>query len=148
MWITVLIICFVCFPYKQIAGNIYLNLKDQDRPERRIYNTAGTWIKENSTEEDYIYTLGADQDIVRALAVSERRSSSKYFNSIFISKDIQRAEILNDLKERTPKFILKHDSFNNDLLPVYGDQITTFLNSHYSLVKRMGGIEIFKYNLF
>lgn len=106
----------------------------------------GDWIKKNTNKDDYIYILGAEMELVQIMAISQRLSSSKYFHSIFITTDIQREEILEDLKKKPPRYILKHKNFDKELITIYGDRFNSLIQNNYVVVKETHDVEIFKRN--
>jgi hypothetical protein len=140
--ICVVFIGIILFPYKQV----YLNYKRNKNFDESsiVYVEAGNWIRSNTNKADYIYILGAEPNLVKTLSVSERITSSKYFNSIFIANDFQRETIFKDLKQNPPKYILKYNNFNNELIPIYGSKFNFFMIDSYVLDKEIGNIEIFK----
>ncbi|MGK0253195.1 MAG: hypothetical protein ACI9OE_000657 [Mariniflexile sp.] len=140
--IIIFIIVIFFFPYKQsyVTLKSFLNTPDSTSEEM------GNWIKDHTSKEDYIYLMGGDYKLVSALLASDRVSSSKYFNSIFITDDKQRKVVYSDLMEKTPKFILKIENDSVYVNQVYGSQIEEFLKIKYYLFAKSNGLEIYKLN--
>lgn len=141
-FIIIFIIIVFFFPYKQS----YRTLKSFLKPPDITSEELGNWIKDYSSKEDYIYLLGGDIKLVSSLLASDRVSSSKYFNSIFITEDKHRKVVYSDLLKKTPKFILKIENDSVYVNQVYGSQINEFLERNYMLIEKINGIEIYRFN--
>lgn len=140
--IAILTVIMLCFPYKQFATTGYLMVKGVSE-KAMPYTEVGTFIKKNTTDQDYIYVLGGDVELVQILAQSKRRSSSKYINSIFIKDELQRSVVLNDLKHKPAKYILKHKDFKESK-KIYGDDFMQFLSVNYEFKKTFNSIDIYE----
>jgi len=110
----VIIISIVCFPYRQIYNNIKLVLKYNNTSIKPHYEIAN-WIQENSKSNDYIYIIGGEPNLIRTQAIVKRTSSSKYFQSIFLTSDYERKILMKDLKQNLPVFILRDQFINKDI---------------------------------
>ena len=83
-----------------------------DRPDeskatlQKNYKELGLWLKDHTKPEQpiYIYTEKANS----VMAWSERKSSSRYFNAIFIVNDKgkEASKLLKDLENNPPAFFL------------------------------------------
>lgn len=134
-----LLFVFIVFvPYR----TLYINSKrliienDIDHNQK-----VAAWLYENTDEDDFIYALGGDCNPI--LALSERVSSSEYFNSIFISGEEEQTEILKDLAINPPTYIIKDES-TTELRLVYGDEFVVYLTQNFKLFHTESNIEIFK----
>ncbi|MDO5981809.1 ArnT family glycosyltransferase [Flavivirga spongiicola] len=138
-FIIAIIILF--FPYEQLIRTTNLLLNVSQAP----YEEIGNWIKGQTEESDYIYIIGNDSDLIKSLSFSNRISSSKYLNSLFINGEKERSIVYSDLMNKPPKFILKEE---NDTLSVkrLGKEITKLVNDHYSSFTIKKGAEILKRN--
>jgi hypothetical protein len=139
---VIYIIVILFFPYRQT----YLTTKFLFNPPESSPKEMGNWINKQTTKDDYIYIMGGDYKLVSALFSSDRVSSSKYFNSIFITEDKHRKVVYSDLLEKTPKFILKIENDSVYVNKVYGRQIEEFLKHDYSLYRKINGFEIYLLN--
>jgi len=139
---VIYIIVILFFPYRQT----YFTTKFLLYPPESSSKEMGYWIKKQTTKDDYIYIMGGDYKLVSALLASDRVSSSKYFNSIFITEDKHRKVVYSDLLEKTPKFILKIENDSVYVNQVYGSQIEEFLEHDYKLYKKINGFEIYRLN--
>ncbi len=96
--IFVLIIIF--FPNLQLINNLqWWTYDDRISHQKEI----GLWVKENTNSDDYINLIGGGNPI---LAYSNRISSSKYFNSIYLTTENNISEFLSDLEEKTPELLI------------------------------------------
>lgn len=100
-------------------------------------------ITKKSNPNDFIYVFGADKEAVFILANVKRRSSSKYFHSMFITSTREQVQVYSDLKKNIPTFIVKHQEFSN-INGVYGKETATFFKMNYKLEERFGELEVFK----
>ncbi|WP_169301389.1 ArnT family glycosyltransferase [Pontimicrobium aquaticum] len=143
----ILMIGAVCFPYKQLYHNFKLVLEHNSTlvlPHVEIAN----WIQKNSSNDDYIYIIGGEPNLIRTQAIAKRASSSKHFQSIFITSDYERDVLLEDLKEKPPIFILRDQFIDKDILKKYGKKVRTFVNNNYVLLKTMHEVEILQKRKF
>lgn len=133
------LIIFLFFPYHQvlITGVELLNGKPI------IYKEIGNWIENNTLKDDYVYLLGADDNMIKALADSKRVSSSRYFSSIFIAGDKENKEVLKSLKINSPVFILKEATPSLDIQN-YNRDIIDFVENNYTLAKEIDRYQILK----
>ena len=137
----VIIISIVCFPYRQIYNNIKLVLKYNNTSIKPHYEIAN-WIQENSKSNDYIYIIGGEPNLIRTQAIVKRTSSSKYFQSIFLTSDYERKILMKDLKQNLPVFILRDQFINKDIFDKYGNAVRNFVDDNYLLVKTIHNVEI------
>ncbi|MFK2819848.1 glycosyltransferase family 39 protein [Flavobacteriaceae sp. LMIT009] len=130
------------FPLRQLKTNFgkLISPRTQD-----VINTdyAIDLITKNSSPNDFIYVFGADKEAVFTLANVNRRSSSKYLHSIFITSTKEQVQVYSDLKRNIPTFIVKHQEFSN-INGVYGNETATFFKMNYKLEERFGELEVFK----
>lgn len=143
--IVIILLGVFCFPYKQIYKNLKLVLQYDNKssvPHVEIAN----WVKKNSNLDDYIYIVGGEPNLIRALSIAERTSSSKYFHSIFLTGNSERDILMTDLKLKPPVYILKDKIIQKEIFDKYGDQFKGFMAENYVLIKDMYNVEIFKRN--
>ncbi|WP_347922319.1 glycosyltransferase family 39 protein [Pontimicrobium sp. SW4] len=140
--LSILVLIIFLFPYKQLYVNAN-SLINYSTYNKVYINEASNWLKSNTDNDDFIYALGADQELIFILDQTQRKSSSKYFNSIFIKEDLQRNLVLNDIKQNSPKFILKHGSLKN-VEEIYGLEFNMYMKSNYTFLKSFDDVEIYK----
>jgi len=139
--LVILVIGFLCFPYRQLYSNAKLAFEHNNKsivPHKEIAN----WIQEKSKSDDRIYIIGGEPNLIRTQAIVERRSSSKHFQSIFLTSDYERDILLRDLNKNLPVFILRDKYINQDILNKYGTTIMAFVDDNYKWVKTMHNVEI------
>lgn len=109
---AILAIIIIIFPYQSGLRNIYLNVTRIPDINKEI----GHWLKNNTTDQDYVYIMGSQGNPI--LSFSERVSSSKYFNSLFVTTEKERKRLLSDLAEKPPAYIVKpqFDAFQGELI--------------------------------
>jgi len=137
--IVVLSVIFVIMlPFKSLYLGIGPLLgKTQNNPDKEL----GIWINKNTTKNDYVYLI--DISSSPALAYSDRISSSKYFNSIFITTDKERNIVLTDLISKPPAIILKQNSASGS--PIHmGPEIEKWISLHYTFDTEKYGYDILK----
>lgn len=139
----IFLIVVLWFPYRQTYRTVKFLIKSPYSPSKEI----GYWVRDNTNENDYVYILGADEKLISTLFWSDRVSSSKYFNSIFINEEKHRNVIYSDLIKKTPKIILKSKNDSSYIHQVYGSKIEDFIESNYTFNKNDSGIEIFYLNI-
>jgi hypothetical protein len=128
----------VMLPYKSILlGLEHVMGNKQNDPDKEL----GIWLKENTKTNDYIYLI--DISSMPALAYSERISSSKYFNSIFITSEFERNIVLNELILKPPVIILKQIS-KTDIPVNLGSNIENLILMYYSYQGKKYDYDIFK----
>ncbi|NHZ85254.1 MAG: hypothetical protein GWP19_05170 [Planctomycetia bacterium] len=88
--------------------------------------TVGRWLKDNSKSSDYLYFLCNANAV---LSYSERVSSNKNFNPLFLNTDEEFEEVYIDLINKTPKFIVRR-KFNKWNFP---KKLEDFVEQNYSL---------------
>lgn len=138
----VITVILLFFPYKQFKYTASLISKKQETP---IYEELGEWIEKNTNEKDYIYVLGENANLVKALYCSNRLSSSKYFHSIFITSDKERQIVFNDLQNNPPFYILNEPDFPI-IKKLYGENTFNFINKNYTSFCKKDGYEVLKRN--
>ena len=129
------------FPVLQIKSNIHKNLEAN---EADIIDASDTvnFLKNESSNNDFIYLLGADANIIQVLADANRRSSSKYFHSIFITSKNEQSRVLSDLEHQPPKFIIKHKDLQT-LEEIYGTEFISYFNHKFRLLRTFRSIEVY-----
>lgn len=135
--ILILITIIVFFPDKYTLKEAYQRFaKQQENTKEEI----GIWLRENSKKTDKVYILGTSGNPI--LAYSERVSSSKYFNSIFISSDKERDIVFAELTTNPPLFILKPDA-SYEIESDLGKDIDSYIANNYSYKERKYDYHIF-----
>lgn len=94
-------IILMMFPYQSGIRNIYLNTLRIPDVQKEI----GQWLKDHTTEQDHVYIMGHEGNPI--LSFSERVSSSKYLNSLFVTTEAERSSLLSDLAEKPPAYIVR-----------------------------------------
>lgn len=138
---VILLIGIICFPYKQLYQNSKLIL-DYNSTSFAPHEEIVSWIQKNSKPDDYIYIIGGEPNIIRTQARAKRTSSSKYFQSIFLTSNYERDILFKDLKEKPPVFILKDKFIDEGILNKYGSKTLDFIDENYVLLKTMYDVEI------
>ena len=100
----IVVLAILWAPYQTLRRFYSINFKDGVNDEYKQYKELGLWLRENTKETDFIYLIGMHTN--PALAYSQRRSASRYFSLLFIERDGARKEILEDLTEKKPKYII------------------------------------------
>jgi hypothetical protein len=141
-YISIIIILFiiVLLPEKESLKNGYYKSNNLSMDYSK---EIGVWLRNNSKNNDRIYITGSQGNAI--LYYSERESSSKYFNSIFITSDIERNKVLSDLKINHPVYILKPD-INLEINPNLGRNIDDFIVRNYIFLEKKYNYDIFKEN--
>ena len=88
------------FPYDSLSVNLSRTIKRY--PDRNV--AFGAWLREHTRRDDYIYIAGKYGNPI--LSYCGRVSSSKYFNTIFVTGHTEKEKLLNDLKARPPLYFL------------------------------------------
>ncbi len=101
---AILAVILILFPYQSGVRAIYFNATRIPDINKEI----GHWLKNNTTDRDYVYILGDQGNPI--LSYSERLSSSEYFNSLFVTTEKERKRLLSDLLEKPPAYIVKPQS--------------------------------------
>ncbi|MEW4924824.1 glycosyltransferase family 39 protein [Algibacter sp. 2305UL17-15] len=138
--ILILVIVYF-FPYLQMAkvGKSLWYTKNLD------HKVAAKWIKNNSSKQDYIYLFGADYKLISTLLYSERVSSSKYFSSMFVSREEQRQQIFSEIMAKPPKYILDYKEDIN-IRAIYGNSMYQYFLENYRLRNNFGNILLYERN--
>lgn len=137
--ISFIVVLVIFFPLRQVYR--VTNMLVNDNLETT--GKAGDWIEEHTKTSEYIFVMGSDYKLVQALSTSKRKSSSKYFNGIFISGKKEQDIVYSDLLNKPPELILKIEN-DTTYIKKYGKKIITFFNKKYDKVKKIDGVEIFK----
>ena len=95
-----MILVVLLLPYKQWAVNLYKKMTGYTD----IKMSLASFLEKNTGKNDYIYIAGHDGN--PALSCSGRISSSKYFNTIFVTGDTEKKQLMSDLKARPPLYFL------------------------------------------
>ncbi|WP_242091555.1 ArnT family glycosyltransferase [Aestuariivivens sediminicola] len=138
---VLILVIFLFFPYYQVlySGFQYINR------DTAVYELIGRWLNDNTSDKDYVYILGADENLIKGLAISESVSSSKYFNSIFLSGEMQNEELYQDLISNPPVFILKEIDVPIDI-NVYSKKNIDYVENNYTDYENIGNCQILKRN--
>jgi hypothetical protein len=136
-YVSVLIITVIIFlfPYSELIQNGYNMIVTRYAYNHNI--EFGTWLRDNTNTNEYVYLMGPGSNPI--LAYSERVSSSKYINSIFITSNAEIEIVLSDLKTKPPVYIVKPHSFNNS-----GERIEEFIMNNYSFLQSKYECDVFK----
>ncbi len=100
---------------------------------------SGKWLEEHTSQEDYIYIAGTKGNTI--LSYSGRVSSSKYFNTSFVTQDLEKEQLLSDLKAKPPLYYL-HPMSSTDI----GGGIEEYIMNNYTVLHTKSGYEFFKRN--
>lgn len=88
------------FPWVNVKLSVFYALR-----AHQVFREAGLWIREHSSPEDRVYVHG--NAFSEVLYVSERRSPTRYINTLFTSFDIQRQEEQkNEVLAHRPRYIV------------------------------------------
>ncbi|MCK5134918.1 MAG: glycosyltransferase family 39 protein [Bacteroidales bacterium] len=121
------------FPYGYLLNNTHrTGYSDTNRE-------IGRWLEENTKEADYVYIAGTGGNPI--LSYSGRVSSSKYFNTTFVTSAVERELLLFDLEEKPPLYYLSPKSSTG-----IGEKVEGYIMNNYSLLHTKSGYEIFKRN--
>jgi len=157
-----LIVIAICFPYKEVIRNINEGLLHPiSDPQKQM----AQWINDHTTPNSPIYVLGNDAN--RVLCYSHCISASKYINSIFVATAAQQSEVLKDMKQQQPKYIVNplfHYGVNgSDKLyttlskwlkpdpdatqnPNIGSNFYAMMNNNYHKVISMYEFDVYEHN--
>ncbi len=127
----VFVLIILLFPYLQLLNNLQWWLNN-DRVDH--HKEIGLWVQENTNSDDYINLIGGGNPI---LAYSNRRSSSKYFNSIYLTSDNNIFEFLRDLEEKKPVLLIVS-------WPNIPSNIQKYINNNYYHLSTKHGYKIYK----
>ena len=97
--VMVLFIIVLFFPYQQVITNGYKATRGYVDDKKEL----GIWLKEHTNKNDYVYIDSRDGII---LSYSERVSSSKYFDMIFVTSTIESDQLLSDLENKPPRYYI------------------------------------------
>jgi|ERR1035437_1518817 hypothetical protein len=119
IYITILIltirtiVCLLMFPFDNMAslGHFY---KEGYTKEEKQSIALGIWLQKNSCKEDAIIIWGGESG-TRALAFSERRSPSKYFDLELLGNQKCLEEFKADVLRTKPLYILSPIETPEDL---------------------------------
>ena len=136
--IITLIVLILPYGSLSIGAKLFVFNKQND-PDKEI----GIWLRNNTHKNESIYIVNGSGN--PALSYSERVSSSKYFNSTFITDDSKRNIVLNDLQAKPPVFILKLNTKEDEEFHI-DPKIENLIRNHYSLKIRKYNYDIFKRN--
>lgn len=120
---TILLIIIMLMPYKEILSFTH----KQRQQEKQI----GIWIKNHSSEDDFIYLIGHLR-FDNVLSYSERLSSSKYFNSFFVTGNVQKEIVYKDLLEKPPLYVFRQHK--TDVSKMYGTKVFKFIDNNYTII--------------
>jgi hypothetical protein len=137
--ITILII-IILFPEKE---SLKKGMNNAFNKTNNYNKEIGIWLQNNSKNNDKVYITGTQGNVI--LYYSDRISSSKYINSIFVSGLDEKNNILSDLETNSPKFILMPD-INVETTPNLGKGFDEFIKKNYTFLKNMHNYYIFKKN--
>jgi hypothetical protein len=100
----VVVLAILWAPYQTLLRSYNMNFKDRINDEYKEYKELGLWLRENTKETDFVYLIGGHTN--PALAYSQRRSASRYFSLLFIEREGAKNEVMEDLTEKKPKYII------------------------------------------
>ncbi|MDD4969125.1 MAG: glycosyltransferase family 39 protein [Paludibacter sp.] len=134
----ILFVIFSFLPYGGLGkGAIcFLNRNKMDDDKK-----LGIWLNNNTLQNETVF-IEADFHS-NVLAYSERFSASKYINTIFLTTEKERTELLNDLKKNKPIYIVK---CNFDLIKdsTAGEKVDDYIRSNYVIEERKTEYDILK----
>lgn len=116
--------------YLRIHHNKYVD------PSKEI----GLFIKENTTPDDFVFFMTNANAL---LSYTDRVSSSKYFNPLFVNTEYEHKEVLNDLLDKPPKFIIQRKFEKQFIFP---EEYHNYVNQNYFLFDEKYDFLIFKRN--
>ena len=140
---AIVLIAILWAPYQTLYRFYSINIKGGVEDEYGQYRELGLWIKENTKDNDYIYLLGAHTN--PAQAYSERRSASRYFSSLFMGRDGAKQEIIDDLTQNKPKFIIIEHRMSGSIKRVL-PELEVILKQSYQRKMTQYDLEIYERN--
>jgi len=130
---TLLLLTLFLFPYGTLDENIERSRTIERDPHRQI----GEWLESHTGKEEYIYIEGTGGNTI--LSYSERVSSSRYFNSTFVTGEAEKQSLMSDLLRNKPRYYLRQQSFEG-----LGEEFDAYLDENFSLLRTQTGYEIFE----
>ncbi len=115
-------------------------MKIQQEARLDLQRNLAYWIKDNTTEDDYIHVNTLAEGAWAILAYAERRSPSRYFTYMFLSRRGAMEEFGEDIHNSKPKLIVDHIDDPWMKIPWFQG----FLDSNYVLVKTEGNFRVFQ----
>lgn len=131
---SLIILIIFLLPYNLLIDNLLNLYRNNVDTNKEI----GLYIKSNTEVDDYIFFMTNANAI---LAYTDRVSSSKYFNPLFVNSDEEFEEIYLDIVSTTPKYIIKRKF---ELQFSFPEQFETFVNQNYVLYEQKFGFLIYK----
>ena len=129
--ILLIFIIVLFFPFQSLIANCNKAVNGYVDNGKEL----GIWLRENTNENDYVYIAGGGGNPI--LSYSDRISSSKYFNTIFVTSAAAREQLLSDLKAKPPLYFLNP--------PVdMGTKIEEFVKDNYKLLYTKQEYKVFK----
>ena len=123
-------------PYNlMIDDYIRIHHKNYIEPSKEI----GLFIKENTNPDDFVFFMTNANAI---LSYTERVSSSRYFNPLFINDPTEYSEVYFDLITKPPKYIIRGKINIWD----FTNQIEDYVNQNYVLYAQIYDFLIYKKN--
>lgn len=134
----IILVILIMLPYKSLSlGVEYILTSKQNDPDKEI----GIWLRDHTNKNESVYLI--DNSCASILSYSERLSSSKYFNSIFITTDMERNMVLDNLVSNPPSYILRHNSKTDN--PIYlGPKIENLIQHTYTFQEKKYYFDILK----
>jgi len=136
--IFVVVLIITILPYQSIVDNI-ITFRDSNYVEK--YREIGYYIKNNTNEDEYIYTMTNANAI---LSYSDRISASKYFNPLFMNTIDEYDYVLNELRSKSPVIIIQRI---NETQFIFPESFHQFVDQNYFMQKELYGFKIFKNKL-
>ncbi len=129
------VLAFLMLPFNQLVDN-YFRYRGNHRsdPNKEI----GLYIKQNSLPNDYVYIMSNANAL---LSYTDRVSSTKYFNPLFVNTTIEHQEVLNNLLIKPPKFIIQRKFEKQFTFP---ERYHDYVKNNYIIHKEMYEFLIFK----
>ncbi|MGS2741691.1 ArnT family glycosyltransferase [Sinomicrobium sp. M5D2P17] len=135
--IILFFLCMLFYPYRETLAFLYRHKSAEININSK--QAIGEWIKKHSDKKDYIYVIGYNFNPI--LSYSDRRSSSKYFNLIFVTKEDQINTLISDLKEKPPLYIVQFSNFRTILSKL---MLSYDKTNNYKLIKEEYGYSIYR----
>lgn len=129
--ILLIFIIVLLFPFQSLIANCNKAVNGYVDNGKEL----GIWLKENTNKNDYVYIAGGGGNPI--LSYSGRVSSSKYFNTIFVTSDAAREQLLSDLKAKPPLYFL------NSSVDI-GTKIEEFVMDNYELLYTKQEYKVFQ----
>lgn len=130
--IVIVSLIILLFPYGYIFDNRFTAGNGISDTNREI----GRWLEEHSNAEDYVYIADTRGNTI--LSYSHRVSSSKYFNTTFVTSVADKQQLLSDLEAKPPLYYLRPHSSE-----FIGGGIGRYIVNNYTVLQSRSGYEIY-----